>query len=340
MKGQPPTIFDGTRSKTTQFMIEFQLWWMINNQAEVMTNPSSRIALCLSFIRGPKVDNWVTEKINQLRRAVLGDPAQGIAATHLPTDEDLWNNFGADFRSTFEDTASEENAYAKLKSLRMEGDQIDEYIATFEVLLAKAGWRRNDKGSIDLFFNGLSQKVQSKILSIYAILPVTIDDWQAAARQVVQRYRLMNVKIGPWKPREFQRDLKGQIKGTRELKGQFRETRDPNAMDVDTANFDLSDTEVDQEERPPVRCYFCDNMGHVKQDCRKYKTFQEKQKENSPKRTKVRATTVEEDSDEEDANEVPPIHDAESLMVYVKKLKVKDQVDLTDRLLVQADQDF
>jgi hypothetical protein len=185
MKGQPPTIFDGARSKTSQFMTEFQLWWMINSQAKVMSNPFSRIALCLSFIKGPRVDNWVAEKINQLRRAVLGDPAQGLAATHLQTDEDLWVNFGADFRRTFEDTASEENAYAKLKSLRMDGDQIDEYIAIFKVLLARAGWQRNDKGSIDLFFNGLSNKVQRKILSIYAILPVTIDDWQAAERQVV-----------------------------------------------------------------------------------------------------------------------------------------------------------
>jgi len=39
MKGQPPTIFDGERSKTNQFMTEFQLWWMINNGAEVMNNP-------------------------------------------------------------------------------------------------------------------------------------------------------------------------------------------------------------------------------------------------------------------------------------------------------------
>src|SRR6267142_1391571 len=66
MKGQPPTIFDGERLKTNQFMTEFQLWWMINNGAEVMNNPFQRIALCLSFIRGPKVDNWVEEKINQL----------------------------------------------------------------------------------------------------------------------------------------------------------------------------------------------------------------------------------------------------------------------------------
>src|SRR6266850_289142 len=42
MKGQPPTIFDGERSKTNQFMTEFQLWWMINNGAEVMNNPFQR----------------------------------------------------------------------------------------------------------------------------------------------------------------------------------------------------------------------------------------------------------------------------------------------------------
>src|SRR6266850_3737497 len=30
MKGQPPTSFNGERSKMNQFMTEFQLWWMIN----------------------------------------------------------------------------------------------------------------------------------------------------------------------------------------------------------------------------------------------------------------------------------------------------------------------
>ena len=32
MKGQSPTIFDGNRSKTNLFMMQFQLWWMINDQ--------------------------------------------------------------------------------------------------------------------------------------------------------------------------------------------------------------------------------------------------------------------------------------------------------------------
>ena len=94
MKGQPPNIFDGNRKKTNLFMIQFQLWWMINNKSKVMRNPFQRISLCLSFIRGEQVDNWVEEKINQLRLAVIGDPARGILATHLPNDEALWNNFG------------------------------------------------------------------------------------------------------------------------------------------------------------------------------------------------------------------------------------------------------
>ena len=62
---------------------------MINSMAEAMINPFQRITLCLSFIRGEQVDNWVEEKINQLQRAVLGDPVTGIPPTHLPTDKAL-----------------------------------------------------------------------------------------------------------------------------------------------------------------------------------------------------------------------------------------------------------
>jgi len=208
MEGQPPAIFNGMRLKTNQFMTEFQLWWMINNRSETMRNPFERIALCLSFIRGPEVDNWITGKINQLRHAVLGNPIEGLAPTHLDTDEALWNSFNTDLRSAFQDTAEEENAYAALKDLRMKEDQVDEYIAHFEVLLVKAGWQRTERGSADLFFNGLVKRVQRKILSLYVHLPTSLDECQAAARSVVQRQRLMDVKLGPWKPTEYRSNSK------------------------------------------------------------------------------------------------------------------------------------
>ena len=73
--------------------MQFQLWWMINSMAEAMINPFQQITLCLSFIRGEQVDNWVEEKINQLQQAVIGNPATGIPPTHLPTGEAVTSRF-------------------------------------------------------------------------------------------------------------------------------------------------------------------------------------------------------------------------------------------------------
>jgi Retrotransposon gag protein len=133
---------------------------------------------------------------------VVGDPTTGIPPTYADTNERLQHAFGVDFQNTFQDTAAEEKTYEALKNLTMKDNQIDECIAHFEVLIAKAGWQQQEKSSIDIFLNGLTKNEQSKILSIYTVLPVTLDEWQAAARQVVQRNRLIDVKIRPWKPRE------------------------------------------------------------------------------------------------------------------------------------------
>ena len=167
----------------------------------------------------------------------MGNPATGIPPTHLPTDEALWNNFRADFRQAYQDTAAEENAYADLKNLCMTEDRIDKHIAHFEVLLVKAGWNQGNKGSIDLFFNGLTKSVRRKILSLYAILPVTLDEWQSAARQVIQRYRLIDVKLGPWKLREYEPNSRVGWNQGRQTSGQ---DCDPDAMDIDMTEIDVN----------------------------------------------------------------------------------------------------
>jgi hypothetical protein len=100
----------------------------------------------------------------------------------------------------------------------MKDDQIDEYIAHFEVLLVKARWQRHEKGSMDMFFNGLTKNMQRRILSVYSVLPTTLDEWQSAARQIVQRHRLIDVKIRPYKP-NFQRQL---TRAGQNPKGQFK----------------------------------------------------------------------------------------------------------------------
>src|SRR6266850_6161323 len=264
MKGQPPTIFNGEQSKTNQFVTEFQLWWMTNRRAEAMNNPFQRAVLCLSFIRGPKVDNWVEEKIDQLQYAVLGNPANGNPPTHHSTDEALWNNFGADFRAAYQGTAAEENAYAWFKNLHMIEDRINECIAHLEVLLTRAEWSKRNK------------------------------------------------------------------------KGQYRKARDPDAMDVDTTDIEVSAAET-SKGRPKMRCFFCDNEGHMKKDCHKFKALQKKGGSPLPQKAKARVATVEEAKEEK---EIPPAYNPDSLMVHINNMKIEDCDSFLDQLLVKDTEGF
>ena len=151
-----------------------------------MAEPAQRIALCLSYMRGPKVDDWVMEKIGQLQRAIIGDPANGIAPTHQPDDEALWGDFAAQLERGFLDTVAQSNAYTDLQHLRMEGTKIDEYIARFEHLLARARWGHQDQGSIDVFCKGLPKWVQGGVIDHTDQLPNTLEGWEAAARKEVE----------------------------------------------------------------------------------------------------------------------------------------------------------
>ena len=107
-----------------------------------MINPFQRIALTLSYMKGPKVDDWVLQQGDRLTIRVQGNTLVNpmIPPTHHDDNETLWREFVADFTRAFTDTASSKQAYAALTDLQMKGEDIDDYIATFESLIVKAGW--------------------------------------------------------------------------------------------------------------------------------------------------------------------------------------------------------
>jgi Retrotransposon gag protein len=70
------------------------------------------------------------------------------------SDETLWTDFEAAFTTAFTDTAKED-AYQKLKHLKMKDELIDNYIMAFNSLAAKAGWELGNAGTIDAFHSGL-----------------------------------------------------------------------------------------------------------------------------------------------------------------------------------------
>jgi hypothetical protein len=51
-------------------MHDFKIYKIMNPLADVMKQLYMRVAMALSLIRGPKVDNWVDEQLKELEQKV------------------------------------------------------------------------------------------------------------------------------------------------------------------------------------------------------------------------------------------------------------------------------
>jgi hypothetical protein len=65
--------FDGDWAKTNQFIREFGLYRIVNLDNATIISPFWRVALALTFMRGPKVDDWVVQYIDHVSTKVYGD---------------------------------------------------------------------------------------------------------------------------------------------------------------------------------------------------------------------------------------------------------------------------
>ena len=90
-------------------------------------------------MRGPKVQQWAARKGEELTLAILGDPANNVAATHTVDDERLWTQLTLDLRTAYSEYHEAEGAYRAIKNLRQRAGFADDYIVQFENLLSKAG---------------------------------------------------------------------------------------------------------------------------------------------------------------------------------------------------------
>jgi hypothetical protein len=99
--GSPLNVFNGTRDKVDSFLQAFGLYQAINSQHIMMREPYNRIMMMLSYMKGPKIDDWVQEKATLLETAVSNGTAN-------PNDEHVWNMFIEEFTDAFTDTTRRE----------------------------------------------------------------------------------------------------------------------------------------------------------------------------------------------------------------------------------------
>ena len=138
------------------------------------------------------MDDWVSATTDDVYEKVHG--RAGRPATHQLDDKDLWNEFAQEFANAYADTAAAEHAYQELTELQMQGEEVDQYISTYEQLIRRAGWDRTAHGSIEYFKKGIPRKMVVTILRRDQT-PISINEWQEALRKEIQHQRLISATL-------------------------------------------------------------------------------------------------------------------------------------------------
>ena len=298
MRGVPPTIFDGTRSRADDFMGQFRWFKMVNRTHEAMKIPYDRVLTALTYMRGPLTNDWIDQQEKKLEARVDTTKRGHVQET----DEILWNEFEAAFLAAWTDTSKKQNTYDQLMRLTMNGWDVDTYIATFDRLTLAAGWDQDSEGTIAKFREGLSKGVHSKALDRDRI-PRTIDEWKAAARTEVARAK-----------EQYNTGLTGNQRRNPPKSGNYtnpnssRAQPSPNnngviPMEVDNVTGQSNFKKLTPEERTQLakegRCFRCRLQGHMARDCPKNSnrnfnaretTTENKTNDSSPKNTTTPTT--------------------------------------------------
>jgi hypothetical protein len=124
--GNPPTLFTGNRTKSKEFITQWEVYKGVNISNNLMCNPYQCSLLFMTYIQGPLVNKWIKSMNAWLRLQ--------ITRNGRPTnDKWLWDSTLLLFNQQYADILGQEKARAKLnRGFKMEKGNIDAYIAKFE----------------------------------------------------------------------------------------------------------------------------------------------------------------------------------------------------------------
>ena len=263
--GAPPPVFDGNRKKSQNFLYAFKGWRAVNHKKETMKNPFERTALILTYIRGDKVDDWMRHQLNQLFDKVHNKK-------YKDTDEKLWEEFEATFTEAFKDIGQTQDAHAELRTLKMKDGNIDEYTATFNRLIEEAGFPKTEKGTIEMYKDGLNKNLHASMLDDKP-LPSTLEEWQTKALEKQISYLLKREILG----KKDKLNQKGRLYQAFNIAKDKRRSNGSNRnnqvipMEVDAVSTTSSSSGYSREQKDALKtlglCYICAQKGHLAKAC-------------------------------------------------------------------------
>jgi hypothetical protein len=214
----------------------------INRHADIARDPWSKTAYFLSLMGGSKVQGWVDRNLDLLETL---DPRE------LPPGLDIWKVIEQDFTSSFEDYTRKEQAFDKLRALKMREGRMDDYMSTFQMLTNRASTDPNNPGTLRLFTRGLPAVLCNTCIDHDT--PDTLEQWVDSARQQhrnwLRKHAIHNDDND--KPRGPQRPKKRPYKTDTESNAPYEKASPQRHVRCHRNEW----------------CYRCHECGHQIQDC-------------------------------------------------------------------------
>jgi hypothetical protein len=236
-----------------------------------------RVAITLTFVKGPKVDGWVEAMLQTLEQL---DPATKDV-------EYVYTNFHTHFQNQFTDSTKQETTQATLDRLAFKFPFMDQYVSDFETLVRKVGYTVGSRESMNYFLKGLNSApdVVEKVVERFSTDYQDLKDKAVMAVKAKQLIRAMrNSGQSP-----FQRPPQ-QSFTLRPSPQQYNSSTAPRTfnniqvpMDLSRGHFPPNGTNqhfargnTTQAEEPRqwnpcpqwvCRCYNCDKPRHFTAEC-------------------------------------------------------------------------
>jgi hypothetical protein len=134
-------------------------------------------------------------------------------------------------------------------------------------LLKMAGYMETEYGSLELFKKGLPAGLNIWIINNSVAPPSTLREWIEAARTEQLKYLQTLEFSNKKKPSPQALALAKRLRVR-----SHQNNRDPNAMDIDSGNFNRGGfTPLSNEEKQKLqdtgRCFRCQKKGHISKYC-------------------------------------------------------------------------
>jgi hypothetical protein len=257
IKVAAPDYYDGTISKADTFISQLSLYF----HGKRVYNPTDRIVIALSYMKGGTAGPWAKQKVKFLEA--------------VEPDQISWQGFLKDFKKAFGDPNPGQTARHKISQLKQGTHTADEYVASFRELKDETGY--NDVALVERFKKGLDQNLVDRIFYLPE-MPTNLEEWiswavkldrQAREREVEKKttnfFSRPPQKAQPQSQPRPSTSQQNPSASTQSSSSSFSSTQ----HSAPAKQPDVVPMEVDAGWRSvrPLICFKCRRKGHKANEC-------------------------------------------------------------------------